>query len=173
MELLGRDRTICGTLFAAQRHERGRPGATTRAPDHDDCKRHRQQAQFVEPRRPGLALATGKTQQEIAAACKGARPNPVGAALSRQKRAGRIEERDGKLYAIQLAETGAPQPAMPSSNLVGVALPDRHLAISPSRCRVMLFEVSFRPDRCHRLPGRARPCTIDTSDMGTPAHAWL
>src|SRR6202011_4782342 len=27
-----------------------------------------------------LALATGKTQQEIAAACKGARPNHVGAA---------------------------------------------------------------------------------------------
>ena len=46
-----------------------------------------------------LALATGKTQQEIAAACKGARPNHVGAALSRHKRAGRIEERDGKLYA--------------------------------------------------------------------------
>jgi len=48
-----------------------------------------------------LALATGKTQQEIAAACKGARLNHVGAALSRHKRAGRIEERDGKLYAIQ------------------------------------------------------------------------
>ena len=48
-----------------------------------------------------LALATGKTQQEIAAACKGARPNHVGAALSRHKRAGRIEERDGKLYAIE------------------------------------------------------------------------
>jgi hypothetical protein len=47
-----------------------------------------------------LALATGKTQQEIAAACKGARPNHVGAALSRHKRAGLIEERDGKLYAI-------------------------------------------------------------------------
>jgi hypothetical protein len=46
-----------------------------------------------------LALATGKTQQEIAAACKGARPNHVGAAISRHKRAGRIEERDGKLYA--------------------------------------------------------------------------
>jgi hypothetical protein len=46
-----------------------------------------------------LALATGKTQQEIAAACKGARANHVGAALSRHKRAGRIEERDGKLYA--------------------------------------------------------------------------
>src|SRR5437762_1232568 len=48
-----------------------------------------------------LALATGKTQQEITAACKGARPNHVGAAISRHKRAGRIEERDGKLYAIQ------------------------------------------------------------------------
>jgi hypothetical protein len=47
-----------------------------------------------------LVLATGKTQQEIAAACKGARPNHVGAAIARHKRAGRIEERDGKLYAI-------------------------------------------------------------------------
>jgi hypothetical protein len=46
-----------------------------------------------------LALATGKTQREIAAACKGARPNHVGAAIARHKRAGRIEERDGKLYA--------------------------------------------------------------------------
>jgi hypothetical protein len=46
-----------------------------------------------------LALATGKTQQEIAAACKGARPNHVGAAIARHKRAGRLEERDGKLYA--------------------------------------------------------------------------
>ena len=46
-----------------------------------------------------LALATGKTQQEIAAACKGARPNHVGVVLARHKRAGRIEERDGKLYA--------------------------------------------------------------------------
>jgi hypothetical protein len=50
-----------------------------------------------------LALATGKTQQEITAACKGARPNHVGAAISRHKRAGRIEERDGKLYATQSA----------------------------------------------------------------------
>ena len=46
-----------------------------------------------------LALAKGKTQQEIVAACKGARPNHVGAAIARQKRAGRIEERNGKLYA--------------------------------------------------------------------------
>jgi hypothetical protein len=48
-----------------------------------------------------LALASGKTQREITAACKGARPNHVGAAISRHKRAGRIEERDGKLYATQ------------------------------------------------------------------------
>ena len=52
-----------------------------------------------------LALATGKTQQEIAAACKGARANHVGAAISRHKRAGRIEQRDGKLYATQSAGT--------------------------------------------------------------------
>jgi hypothetical protein len=52
-----------------------------------------------------LALASGKTQQEIATACKGARPNHVGAAISRHKRAGRIEERDGKLYAIRPTET--------------------------------------------------------------------
>jgi hypothetical protein len=50
-----------------------------------------------------LALATGKTQQEITAACKGVRPNHVGMALARHKRAGRIEERDGRLYATQSA----------------------------------------------------------------------
>jgi hypothetical protein len=54
-----------------------------------------------------LALATGKTQQEIAAACKGARPNHVGAAISRHKRGGRIEERDGKLYAATETEQSA------------------------------------------------------------------
>jgi hypothetical protein len=46
-----------------------------------------------------LALASGKTKQEIA------RPNHVGAAISRHKRAGRIEERDGKLYATQSTGT--------------------------------------------------------------------
>ena len=56
-----------------------------------------------------LALATGKTQQEIAAACKGARPNHVGVVLARHKRAGRIEEREGKLYAMQ--STGIEQRA--------------------------------------------------------------
>jgi hypothetical protein len=56
-----------------------------------------------------LALAIGKSQQEIAAACSGARPNHVGAAIARHKRAGRIEEHDGKLYATQ--STGTEQRA--------------------------------------------------------------
>ena len=52
-----------------------------------------------------LALANGKTQQEIAAACKGARPNHVGVVIARHKRTGRIEERDGKLYVAQSTGT--------------------------------------------------------------------
>jgi hypothetical protein len=63
-----------------------------------------------------LALAKGRTQQEIAAACEGVRANHVGIAIARDKRAGRIEERDGrieerdgKLYATQ--STGQTQPA--------------------------------------------------------------
>jgi hypothetical protein len=52
-----------------------------------------------------LALAAGKTQQEITAACEGARPNHIGAAIARHKRAGRIEERDGRLYAKQPTST--------------------------------------------------------------------
>jgi hypothetical protein len=52
-----------------------------------------------------LALASGKTQQEITTACKGARPNHVGAAIARHKRAGRIEEREGKLYTAQSTQT--------------------------------------------------------------------
>jgi hypothetical protein len=55
-----------------------------------------------------LALATGKTQREITAACKGARPNHVGAAIARHKRAGRIEELDGKLYATKSTRTEQP-----------------------------------------------------------------
>ena len=45
---------------------------------------------------------------EVSAACKGARPNHIGAAIARHKRAGRIEERDGKLYATQSIETVQP-----------------------------------------------------------------
>jgi hypothetical protein len=47
-----------------------------------------------------LALATGKTQQELYRACPNDRPNHVGIAVQRHLRAGRIQERDGKLYAI-------------------------------------------------------------------------
>src|ERR1700726_3869769 len=46
-----------------------------------------------------LALASGKTQEEITRPCKGPRQNHVGPPISRHKRVGRIEERDGKLYA--------------------------------------------------------------------------
>jgi len=35
----------------------------------------------------------------------GARPNHVGVVIARHKRAGRIEQRDGKLYATQSTET--------------------------------------------------------------------
>ena len=38
-------------------------------------------------------------------AAKEARSNHVGAAIARHKRAGRIEEREGKLYATRSAET--------------------------------------------------------------------
>jgi hypothetical protein len=55
-----------------------------------------------------LALATGKTQQEIAAACQGVRPNHIGVVISRHKRAGRIEQRGGKLYATQSTKTERP-----------------------------------------------------------------
>jgi hypothetical protein len=46
-----------------------------------------------------LALATGRTRQELYLACSNDRPNHVGIAVQRHLRAGRIQERDGKLYA--------------------------------------------------------------------------
>ena len=46
-----------------------------------------------------LALATGRTRQELYRACPNDRPNHVGIAVQRHLRAGRIQERDGKLYA--------------------------------------------------------------------------
>ena len=46
-----------------------------------------------------LGLAIGKTRQELYTACPNDRPNHVGIAVQRLIRAGRIEERDGKLYA--------------------------------------------------------------------------
>src|SRR5437762_2718139 len=50
-----------------------------------------------------LALATGKTRQELYAACPGDRPNHIGMAVQRHIRAGRIQERDGKFYATSTA----------------------------------------------------------------------
>jgi hypothetical protein len=50
-----------------------------------------------------LALASGKTRQELYAACPGDRPNHVGIAVQRHIRAGRIQEREGKLYATPTA----------------------------------------------------------------------
>src|SRR5467141_5185383 len=50
-----------------------------------------------------LALATGKTRQELYAACPSDRRNHVGMAEQRHLRAGRIQERDGKLYATPTA----------------------------------------------------------------------
>jgi hypothetical protein len=50
-----------------------------------------------------LALATGRTQQELYLACPNDRPNHVGIAVQRHLRAGRIQERDGKLYATSSA----------------------------------------------------------------------
>jgi hypothetical protein len=50
-----------------------------------------------------LALASGKTRQELYAACPGDRPNHVGIAAQRHIRAGRIQEHEGKLYATPTA----------------------------------------------------------------------
>ena len=89
-----RPTTLKKVAAPARRHE---PTTTAKAPG-----RRRSSSNLGDQI---LALATGKTQQEIAAACKGARPNHVGAALARHKRAGLIEERDGKLYAIPSTRT--------------------------------------------------------------------
>jgi AT hook motif len=50
-----------------------------------------------------LALATGKTRQELYVACPTDRPNHVGMAVQRHILAGQIQERDGKLYATPTA----------------------------------------------------------------------
>jgi hypothetical protein len=109
--------TVCarGASRCARALRQGRPGKKDRLSQNNDHSGGRCSARTCAAdhnRKTGwpqdtslglndqvLALATGKTQQEIAAACKGARPNHVGAAIARYKRAGRIEERDGKLYA--------------------------------------------------------------------------
>ena len=86
------------TRVAALGRRRGRSRTTTAIP----ARAKRDSSNLSDQ---VLALATGRTQREITAACKGARPNHVGAAIARHKRAGRIEERDEKLYAIRAMET--------------------------------------------------------------------
>ena len=54
-----------------------------------------------------LALAAGKTRRELYLACPKDRPNVIGRAVQRHIRAGRIQERDGKLYAILPAQEQA------------------------------------------------------------------
>ena len=51
-----------------------------------------------------LALAAGKTRRELYLACPNDRPNVIGMAIQRHIRAGRIQERDGKLFATPLAQ---------------------------------------------------------------------
>ena len=51
-----------------------------------------------------LALAAGRTRRELYLACPKDRPNVIGMAVQRHIRAGRIQERDGKLYAISPAQ---------------------------------------------------------------------
>jgi hypothetical protein len=87
-------------------------GTNPAAPARSGRRQRATTAKFVRGKRTSqslndqvLALAIGKTQQEIAAACRGVRPNHVGAAIARHRRAGRIEERDGKLYATQSTGT--------------------------------------------------------------------
>ena len=91
---------MTATNAAAPARAAGRPRSTTTKPAGGKRRSLSLSDQV-------LALATGKTQQGIAAACKGARPNHVGAAISRHKRGGRIEERDGKLYATTKTEQSA------------------------------------------------------------------
>ena len=50
-----------------------------------------------------LALANGRTRQELYLVCPKDRPNHVGIAVQRHLRAGRMQERDGKLYVTSPA----------------------------------------------------------------------
>src|SRR5215469_15948093 len=107
------------SMPAKRTASRNRATKATEAAAQAQSGRRRRRTATGKPARPDdgspslgdriLALATGKTQLEIAAACKGVRPNHIGIAIARHKRAGRIEERDGKLYATQ--STGIEQRA--------------------------------------------------------------
>ena len=93
------------TNAAAPARPRGRPRITTAKPAGGKRTSPTLGEQV-------LALATGKTQQEITAACKGARPNHIGVVISRHKRAGRIEERDGEALRHAVDGDGARRRAL-------------------------------------------------------------
>ena len=83
---------IAATKAAAPARSGGRPRTTAAKPAGDRRSSPSLSDQV-------LALASGKTQQEIAAACKGARPNHVGAAISRHKRPHRRARREALRHA--------------------------------------------------------------------------
>jgi hypothetical protein len=92
----GRRTTSAATAEAKAAAARGRRGRPSRAAASKSAGR--------KPSAPSLgervlALATGRTRQELYLECPKDRPNHVGIAVQRHLRAGRIQERDGKLYA--------------------------------------------------------------------------
>ena len=86
-----------GTKASAATRGRGRP------PKAATVKSTRREPSAPSLGERVLALATGKTRQELYVACPTDRPNHVGMAVQRHIRAGRIQERDGKLYATSTA----------------------------------------------------------------------
>jgi len=69
-------------------------------------KEDRTQALVLEAIATGFrAFDTANQRKHYVEGDVGARPNHVGAAIARHKRAGRVEERDGKLYATQRSGT--------------------------------------------------------------------
>ena len=97
----------------ARRTRSATAAATAKAPDASRGRRRTSRAtaskaagRDISAPRLGeriLARATGRTQQELYLACPNDRPNHVGIAVQRHIRAGRIQERDGKLYATSPA----------------------------------------------------------------------
>jgi hypothetical protein len=99
-----RSASAAGAKAAPAPRGRGRP---PRAPESKSAK-GKPSAQSSGLGERVLALATGKTRQELYTACPSDRPNHVGIAVQRHIRAGRLQERDGKLYATSTTTEQAP-----------------------------------------------------------------
>ena len=76
---------------------RSAPAAAGKAKDPAKSARREPSATSLAER--VLALAAGRTRRELYLACPKDRPNVIGMAVQRHIRGGRIQERDGKLYA--------------------------------------------------------------------------